>query len=333
MRFNKGVLVAKSLKSRVSENRRLLENPYAHVEYLEANVLAESEKTQLAHQINASRKLLQDPYAYLDDTGGYSAAVNRSSEMSARHESSDTLSDLASDPTNSASTPRRYTNRQLEKLAKNLHTRLWKDRLSLWDGTPPTDPIDLLDPAMALSLVGYEFTLDEGLGQYSGDGGNVEVAGLIDRTSKIVHVSRQFPISVQAFTAAHELGHAVLHHAGGSIHRDRPLDGATLSRDPSELEADKFATYFLMPGKLVRTRFYDIFGTECFTLTDDAAFALSCASPDEVQKKCRTRRDLSRLLASTESYNGHYFPSLAVQFRVSTEAMAIRLEELALLDG
>ena len=43
-------------------------------------------------------------------------------------------------------------------------------------------------------------------------------------------------------------------------------------------------------------------------------------------------RDISRILAKTESFNGQYFRSLADQFYVSVEAMAIRLEELSLLE-
>jgi Zn-dependent peptidase ImmA (M78 family) len=327
----------KSLKSRVSENRRLLENPYAHIDYLEVvdgNALAERGTEPLDHRISARSMVLQDPYAYSDDSGCYGAEVNLGDKKSPLHQSKHSPSDsVISGPGKARTSLRRYTNRKIEALAKDLHKRLWKERMSLWRGHPPTDPIDLLDTAVALSVVGYDFSLEEGLGQYRGEGGQIEVAGLIDRASKEVRVSRQFPTTVQAFTAAHELGHAVLHREVGGVHRDRPLDGAMPSRDPRELEADKFATYFLMPAKLVRPRFYDLFRTERFALTDDTAFALSNLSLDEVQRTCRMRRDLSRLLASTESYNGRYFPSLAAQFRVSVEAMAIRIEELGLLNG
>jgi len=43
-------------------------------------------------------------------------------------------------------------------------------------------------------------------------------------------------------------------------------------------------------------------------------------------------RQLARILASARSYNGRHFPSLADQFHASVEALAIRLEELALID-
>jgi hypothetical protein len=59
--------------------------------------------------------------------------------------------------------------------------------------------------------------------------------------------------------------------------------------------------------------------------------ALSGCSLSDLQRKLKARRDLSRLLAGTEHYDGRHFESLAARFRVSQETMAIRLEELALL--
>lgn len=317
--------MSKSLKEKLFECRRVLENPYAHIEHLEA-IEAEREQPTLDLQIHKSRKLLENPYAYLAGSGGYSGVTEQGdSERSAQ-------STYAKPSTPKADrTRRRYSDQQIEALTKDLHTRLWREKESLWDGIPPSDPIELLDPAVALHLIGFEYSLEEGLGKFRGSGGYIEVAGLIDRASRRVHGSRQFPMDVRNFTVAHELGHAVLHQAGGGIHRDRPLDGASLSREPDEIEADKFATYFLMPAKLVRTRFASLFGTDFFELNDDTAFALSGKGVDEVSAQCRTRRDLSRLLADVKRYNSRHFVSLAEQFRVSVGAMAIRLEELELL--
>jgi len=327
--------VDKSLKSRVSKSRRLLKNQYAHIEYLEdfkAELQTAPGPTSIDSRIAASRKLLQNPYAYLDGSGAYSAIVDGVAEESVPRRSADPTSDaIPSAAPGNGTAPRRNTGREIEVLVKDLHTRLWKDRASLWNGAVPTDPIDILDPAVALRLVGYECELEEGFVPHHGDGGLVEVAGYIDRTSKTVRISRQFPLNVQTFTAAHELGHAVLHHAMGAVHRDRPMDGLKRSRDQVELEADKFATYFLMPEKLVRSRFSGLFGAEEFKLNEETAFALSCTSLQEFRMKYRTRRDLARLLASTECYDRRHFVSLATQFRVSIGAMAIRIEELGLL--
>jgi Zn-dependent peptidase ImmA (M78 family) len=169
------------------------------------------------------------------------------------------------------------------------------------------------------------------LGQHEIDGVDVEVAGLIDRSSKLVNISQMFPPNVQSFTMAHELGHAVLHSAGAGIHRDRPFSGEKISRNPTEYEADKFATYFRMPANLVKSRFAKCFCTTKFLLNEDAAFALN-TSLSQAKAKCPSKRHLARLLAGTEFYNQNHFESLSSQFNVSIEAMAIRLEELDLID-
>jgi hypothetical protein len=313
--------VKKLSNAELSRCRKLLGNPYAHLEYFE---LFEDERrlssaqAQLNYEIRLSRELLQNPYAYLNDSGGYSAESNASQRRGPRLHR----------PTRAQ---RRYTDRDIEILVQDLHGRLWRDRELIFEGSPPSDPIALLDPAIALSLMGYEYMLDEELGKYRTNDGEVEVAGLIDRTSSSVHVSNRFPVSVRTFTAAHELAHAVLHQSGTGVHRDRPLDGATISRDRVEFEADRFAIYFLMPAKLVKSRFVGLFGTDCFALDEETAFALQGKSLFEVRAKSRTTRDLARMLANAESFNGRFFISLAEQFHVSTAAMAIRLEELDLV--
>ena len=85
-----------------------------------------------------------------------------------------------------------------------------------------------------------------------------------------------------------------------------------------------------MPEKQVRLAFRDMFLTDCFELSEDTAFALNAGSLDSLRDRCRTLRDLSRILAGATQYNGVHFNPLARQFGISVEAMAIRLEELDL---
>jgi hypothetical protein len=263
----------------------------------------------LRRKVSATRRLLENPYALIEHL--YPSG-DREGE------------------TRSTVALRRYSDREIETAATDLLNRMWKERQALWVDSPPSDPIEIRDPGTALRLIGFDYLLEE-VGQYCSEAGVIEVAGLIDRASKTVRVSGQFPVAVQLFTAAHELGHAVLHPDGGGVHRDRPVDGTRSIRDASEYEADKFASYFLMPRKLVCGRFVAIFGSDQFMLSDDTAFALGGKSLDEIRSKIRVRRDLSKLLASTVRYNGRSFASLAEEFGVSIEAMAIRLEELALV--
>lgn len=306
--------MSKSLEE-ISRSRRLLQNPYAHLDgngtYSALHQSGTLTTKSLSKQIKESRRLLEDPYAYLDSSGDFSALPSRAQHKSVRKRG-------------------RHSNADIEQKAQELQRLIWAKRKQIWGDSIPADPVDMLDPSIALELLGYDFTLEETLGHYHENGRLVEVAGLIDNYTKRVRISRQFSDSVRAFTAAHELGHAVLHEARG-LHRDRPLDGTKLSRDIAELEADKFATNYLMPRKLVRDRFVSHFGTACFIFDEDTVFELVQKSLAEFSSKYKTLRDLSRLLAGAEYFNGCRFISLATQFRVSVEAMAIRLEELELL--
>lgn len=327
-------MAAKSLRQRITEDRRRLKNQYAHLDDKGSySALLDSERVDApsTNKIAESRRLLQNPYAYLNEIGNFSAAEDSS------HIRSDAFRVLPQQAEGKYASllrnkrkSRRYSGAEIEAKAIDLQRRMWQDRTQIWLDAVPPNPIDMLDPAIAFRLIGYDYDLDETLGQYYSDGRQIEVAGTIDDSRKQVRISRRFPNEVRNFTAAHELGHALLHDARG-LHRDRPLDGTKTSREPIEFEADKFASYFLMPGKLVRARFEEFFGTDNFFLNEDTSFALTRGTSLDLRRNCRTLRDLAKILASTESYNGLRFISLASQLRVSTEAMAIRLEELGLV--
>lgn len=289
------------LAEKISQSRLLLCNQYAYLDETGGYSALPLSSESGNEIISKSRKVLQDPYAYLDEFGGFSA-------------------DASSAKKNGG-----YNLLEIEEQARRLQIKMWQDRANLWPIATPTHPIEILDPTIALKLIGYDSDLEETLGQFYSDGKLVEVAGIIDGQSKRVKISRQFDPNIRSFTAAHELGHAVLHETG-RMHRDRPINGEAISRSTIEFEADKFATYFLMPRKLVQAIFKRFFLTDKFALNETTAFALGLNAHE-----VRTNRQLSRLLASAEQFNGLQFKSLARQFRVSTEAMAIRLEELDLL--
>src|SRR5690606_37085640 len=104
--------------------------------------------------------------------------------------------------------------------------------------------------------------------------------GLIDKQSRQVLLSSGLPPTVRNFTAAHELGHALMHEFEG-MHRDKPLDGSSTNNNPQEGEAERFAAYFLMPEKLLRKAFEQSFGMAPFLLNDETRFALSGAIPNQ----------------------------------------------------
>lgn len=320
-----------SIESRISHNRRLLANPYAFLDdHGQLSALTPiNSNPRTPDEISASRRLLQDPYAHLDDDGSFSAVQSSSARrlkgnVNRAHLNSGRYADLRTKESKS----RRHSAAQIEEVAIELQRRIWRDRSDIWEGAAPSDPINILNPSLALQLLGFEYDEVETIGQYIHRGVKIEVAGTIDKMARQVQISCQFPGNIRNFTAAHELGHALLHSAPG-LHRDRPMDGASLSKEPREFEADKFATFFLMPAKLIKERFTQQFGTDHFVLTEDTNFALTRSTALD---HARTRlRDLTRKLAGAERYNGQARIPLATQFRVSNEAMAIRLEELDLV--
>lgn len=225
-----------------------------------------------------------------------------------------------------------YTNEEISDRASAVQKIIWDSRSDLWaDEGVPTDPVDLLNPQSALRRLGYSYEVPETLGTFASDVGTFEVAGLLEALPGRVSISGQMKPEVRRFTAAHELGHVVLHPHLKEAHRDMPLDGSSTSRKKIERDADKFASDYLMPTNLVRNRFASIFGADHFFLTDETSFALNSNSLIEAKRRIKNLRTLSRLLASIQRYNGQQIISLANQFHVSIEAMAIRLEELELL--
>lgn len=302
----------------ISEDRVLKRNGYAHLDDdspLGFSAIKESHSDQTASQyaISKSRELLQNPYAYEVEGAeiGFSAL------------SGDIHIDLPAKKSN-------YDYVELETVARKIQRDIWKNKNKIWPVSIPSDPIDMLDPILALRLIGYESSSHDTLGEFLSEGRMVEVAGTVDSEKKTVTLSQRFPIPVKNFTAAHELGHAVLHTESG-LHRDRPLDGANNSKNSIECEADMFAAFFLMPKNLVKKKFVNQFLIDDFLLDESTSFALGYKDYAVAEKELKTLRQLSRKLASAEYFNGKHKISLAQQFKVSVETMAIRLEELGLV--
>lgn len=225
------------------------------------------------------------------------------------------------------------TSTDIENLVRQLQNTLWLQKDAIWKNKSIKTPLDVLQPSMVLNKVmGYIYQSSNSLGIYEHDGEIFEIAGLIDKNEKLVQVSKRFPQETQTFTAAHELGHAILHRQN-VLHRDRPIDGSSKTpRTREEMQADKFATFFLMPTKMVEDIFVELFETEKFKISEASVLAIRGNNISAFRRQCRDKRGLARILATTEYYGGKTFNSLSKIFKVSTETMAIRLEELDLLD-
>jgi len=214
------------------------------------------------------------------------------------------------------------TDEVIEQVARQLQLLLWKNKDVVWKNKEVDNPLDVLQPDIALKLLGYNFYKSVSIGQHTVNGGDFEVAGLIDKQRKYVEVSQAFEEPTQKFTSAHELGHA-LFHKRAILHRDRPLDGTSSGyhRDPMEFQADKFAACFLMPQKQVIAAFKHLFSTERFVVNANSVFELTNDTLAAFRKNFPTKWDIAKFLAKP----------LAEHFQVSVGAMARRLDELDLI--
>ena len=169
------------------------------------------------------------------------------------------------------------------------------------------------------------------LGEYGG----FIVAGKIDRKTQTIVISQQMNREQQLFTGSHELGHAVLHR-GLELHRDRPISepsagDARWQRPKIEREADFFGGCYIMPRNLVEREFIARFGPHKLRLDDNVAWALDHHNPDRLLRAAGWL-DFEKAVARVANYNGTGLPPLHQMFNVSVTAMAIRLEELDLLE-
>lgn len=228
----------------------------------------------------------------------------------------------------------RLSDSQIEKAAIELQRLIWKNKDLIWKFSTIEDPIKVLKPETVLKKVlGYQCYKAKALNTSKESFEPDDIAGIIDQKKRVIFVSNQYPLETQKFTIAHELGHAIFHEQQ-VLHRDRPLDGSLngTQRDLKEYQADKFASYFLMPTRQIKQVFQEIFQQPKFILSEDNAFNLAQMSPMNLRKQLRDLRGLSRKLASTNSFGPSSFKSISARFGVSVEAMAIRFEELKLLE-
>jgi Zn-dependent peptidase ImmA (M78 family) len=216
-----------------------------------------------------------------------------------------------------------------------LHKEIWQAYKPVLD-VPAVDPIWLLNPVNTARLLGFDYVEAPELGSFSDSGAIYEVAGSLDRLEKRICVSTRFKPEEIRFTGAHEIAHLVL-HPGAVKHRDRPIFRFTLSqpqRAPEEIEADYFAASYLLPERLLRQRLRAKFGeVDKVIFNDDVCYFLNPGDPDELMRDDRIGlRNRAFAVARAERFGGVKSLSLAAQFGVSPSVLAIRLEELGLIE-
>jgi len=215
----------------------------------------------------------------------------------------------------------------IQRIVRELHELLWKERARL---PANSRPVDFLDPTFVASVLGVDFEVVPSLGTFRENGVDYRTAGIVDRNRKRISVSREFSPAVMRFTAAHEIGHWLM-HPNEVMHRDRPIDSPDQSpRSEVESEAEYFAATFLMPPNLLKKDFEARFGQSPLVFDEGVALALGARNLSRVMSASEDSRLRERLLAKAIRFGQLSFDSLADVYGVSTSAMAGRLEELKL---
>ncbi len=223
---------------------------------------------------------------------------------------------------------------QIQNHAKYIHKEIWGNKHLLWPNQQLT-PLQMLSPEVAAEILGLTYVEFQELdsGPFTFRGKRMRVAGLLDRQAKKIAVATQFSKEIVRFTAAHEIGHWLL-HPYEIMHRDRPTDGSSnleKARPIMEKEADYFSACFLMPENLLITKFEEVFGKEPFIFDDGASFSMNPSDPDMLLNADKDSLDREFALARCTAYKGRQIYSLSKKFGVSDSAMAIRLKELRLI--
>jgi IrrE N-terminal-like domain len=217
----------------------------------------------------------------------------------------------------------------IENEARRVQFEVWSQRKILWN-TEPLVPA-MFEPRIVAGILGLEYELRDSIGAI--DSRNAEAAGVLNRRRETISISTKFEYEVQRFTAAHEIGHFVLHpRIGFEIeHRDRPIFGMAGGRPQHEADADYFAACLLVPRKALIAEFEARFGTrKPLPYTTTTAYHVGLTIKD-----FETSRDhlmFAKAAARTQSFDRLRFLSLADFFKVSVSALAIRLWECGLID-
>ena len=223
-------------------------------------------------------------------------------------------------------------NSHISKSVHELKTKIWQRRHEL--GISNFNPVDLLDPRIAATVLGWELEEVPSISDWPPDE-HLRIAGMVDPQRRLIFISEEFDSPIRRFTAAHEIAHIILHKPERLL-RERPISGPRKSlQDVKEREADSFATLFLMPEKLVKKRFEATFGVKPpIIINDNIAFWLDPNDAENLLREGPYSMGPKFALANcSTNFSGESIVPLHKQFKVSAQAMAIRIYELGLIRG
>jgi len=109
-------------------------------------------------------------------------------------------------------------------------------------------PVDINKVAAFLGFKIYSFTPDTKTSN---------ISRAVDHKTKQIYTNSLESSKRRYFTAAHEIGHIVL-HGKDSDHIDYRDKTSLLGGDPKETEANRFATELLMPASLFTYKWHEL---------------------------------------------------------------------------
>ncbi len=202
------------------------------------------------------------------------------------------------------------------------HRLVWSRRQE-FGGRDVSDYVELLNlPALA-GIFGLTYETMPTMPRANGRA----ALGLLDLSKGSVLVSEERGLEVARYTAAHEFGHLLYHQDGVRQHWERELDPA--EKDPREREANQFAARFLMPKKLLIRRLSKHFDVPPIRMDENWLYHLLGDQADPDPKELDLEYALAK--ANRNSRDQQIIP-LHQQFKVSKQAMAIRLQEVRALE-
>lgn len=216
--------------------------------------------------------------------------------------------------------------RAIEQEVRRLQVEIYGRREVRYPLGVPDIPT-LFDPRNVADHCALHFEVRERLDTDFAGGG--EAAGIWRRDRSTILISSRYSFEIQRFTAAHEIGHYILHPFVGdrTLHREMATDGTRTTRSELEREADYFAACLLMPRRAVLNAVTQRFGKTPLVPSETLAFYLHIDTRTLFSAP-RGSLEFAKSIARAR-INGHR--SLAEHFGVSAGAMAIRLHELALV--
>lgn len=187
------------------------------------------------------------------------------------------------------------------------------------------DPVEWLNPSVLCEMLGLIYKTVPKI-HLADRADRRAIVGQLDLSNRSVLVSEERGPDVARYTGAHEIGHFLYHQGRVRQHWEREFEPA--QKDPQEREADQFAARFLMPEKLLIRRLTENFGSPPIRVDENWLYLLLGDQIDPDPKKLDLEYALAK--ANRDSHYQQIIP-LHQQFKVSKQAMAIRLREIQAL--